>query len=296
MRRREFIIAAGATALSGRTALSQTGASVVTGTAPKASDIKDYLWSLDRGWMNFDKTVDVFKAGDPKTEVKGIAVGWMPYEWAIRRALELGCNMFVTHEPTYYDHWDKNQDVFKFDCARRKRELVEKSGIVILRCHDLWDQYPEEGVPDSWARTLGFSQPVDGKGWFRVFDVSGRTAIDVARQVAKKTAYLGQDCVQLLGDENRKVTRAAIGCGAITPFQQFVETYRADLAICTDDGFTYWQDGALALDMGIPVIIVNHPVAEDYSMKTLADHLKKKYPALAVHYIPEGCMYRTVRA
>jgi putative NIF3 family GTP cyclohydrolase 1 type 2 len=296
MRRREFIIAAGTTALSGRTALAQTGSSVSMGTAPKAIDIKDYLWSLDRGWMNFDKTVDLFKAGDPKTEVKGIAVGWMPYEWTIKKALELGCNMFVTHEPTYYDHWDKNQDVFKFDCARRKRELVEKSGMVILRCHDLWDQYPEEGVPDSWACTLGFSQPVDGKGWFRVFDVSGRTAIDVARQVAKKTAYLGQDSVQLIGDGNRKVTRAAIGCGAITPFQQFLETYRADLAICTDDGFTYWQDGALALDMGIPVVIVNHPVAEDYSMKVLADHLSKKYPGLPVHYIPEGCMYRTVRA
>jgi len=296
MKRREFIFAAGATALSGRVALAQASSPGTAGTAPKAVEIKDYLWSLDRGWMDFDKTVDVFKAGDPSTVVKGIAVGWMPYEWAIRKALELGCNMFVTHEPTYYDHWDKNQDVFRFDGARRKRELVEKSGIVILRCHDLWDQYPGEGVPDSWARTLGFSQPVDGTGWYRVFDVSGRTAIDVARQVAKMTAYLGQDSVQLIGDENRKVSRAAIGCGAITPFQRFLETYRADLAICTDDGFTYWQDGALAIDMGIPVIIVNHPVAEDYSMKTLADHLRKKYPGLPVHFISEGCMYRTVRA
>jgi len=37
-------------------------------------------------------------------------------------------------------------------------------------------------------------------------------------------------------------------------------------------------------------------VAEDYSMKVLADHLQKKYPALPVHHIAEGCMYRTVRA
>jgi putative NIF3 family GTP cyclohydrolase 1 type 2 len=296
MNRRDFIFGAAAVAISGRPAAAGTGSRTARAAAPRARDIKDYLWGLDGGWMDREKTVDVFKAGDPETEVKGIAVGWMSHEWAIKKALELGCNMFVTHEPTYYDHWDKDQTVFRFETARRKRELITSSGIVILRCHDLWDQFPGEGVPDVWAATLGFLKPIDGKGWFRVFDVSGRTALDVAKQVAAKTAHLGQDCVELIGDGARKVSRMAIGCGAITPFMTFLETYKADLAVCTDDGFTYWRDGALAVDSGIPVVLVNHPVAEESSIKALAGHLQKKYPGLPVHHIPEGCMYRTVRA
>ena len=55
--------------------------------------------------------------------VKGIAVGWMSYFDSLRRAVALGCNLFVTHEPTYYDHLDADRSVFEFDIARAKKEV-----------------------------------------------------------------------------------------------------------------------------------------------------------------------------
>jgi hypothetical protein len=64
----------------------------------RASDVRDYLSSLNGGWVNTERTVDTFKAGDPNAVVKGIAVGWMSYTWALREALRLGCNLFITHE------------------------------------------------------------------------------------------------------------------------------------------------------------------------------------------------------
>ncbi len=259
----------------------------------RAKHVKDYLWSLG-DWVNFKDTVDTFKAGDPETPVKGIAVAWMSYTSSLKRASELGCNLFVTHEPTYYDHRDRNQEIFRFETARAKREFIEKSGIVILRCHDMWDQYPKLGIPDAWASALGFTTPVAGSGFFRVFDVSGRTALDVARQVAEHTKAMGQDAVQLIGSGDTKVHRVAIGCGAITPLLRFIEEFKADLAICTDDGFTYWQDGAFAIDSGTPVILVNHPVAEVPGLKMLAEHLKQKFPGIPVHPIVQSCMYKLV--
>lgn len=278
--RREFVALAGALA------------------APEpllARHVKDYLWSL-ADWVDFKDTVDTFKAGSPETPVQGIAVGWMSYTAALKRAVELKCNLFITHEPTYYDHRDRREEMFQYESAKAKREFIQTSGLVILRCHDIWDQYPKLGVPDAWAATLGFSSPVAGKGYFRVFDVSGRTALDVARQVARKTRPLGQESVQLIGPGDAKVRRVAIGCGAITPFLRFVREFQADLAICTDDGFTYWRDGAFSIDSGIPVIVVNHPVAEVPAMALLAEHLKQRYPQVPVHSIPQDCMYRLVRA
>lgn len=187
----------------------------------KARDVQEYLQSLNGGWVNPKTTVDTFKAGDPETVVEGIAVGWMSYTWALKKALELGCNMFITHEPTYYNHFDDhgapaspatprparpmtimpggNPDAFRFEKVRAKRDFIEKSGIVILRCHDLWDQYPGLGIPDAWAKTLGFSPPTGGTGPYRVFDVSGRTALDVAKQIAAKTKSLGLDGWSWLG-------------------------------------------------------------------------------------------------
>ena len=260
----------------------------------KARELGEYLQSMDGGWVNWEHTVDNFKAGDPEVEIEGIAVGWMSYTWALEKGLELGCNLFITHEPTFYDHLDKEQEVFRFEAARDKRTFVEENGLVVLRCHDLWDQVPEIGIPDSWAQQLGFENPIGGAGYYRVYDVSGRTALEVAQQVAARTRELGQEAVQLIGSGEEAVTRMAIGTGAITPFQRYLDEYEVDLALCTDDGFTYWRDGGLAIDMGLPVILVNHAVAEINGMKLLAGHLQEKFPELPVHFIPQGCMFRLV--
>lgn len=40
-------------------------------------------------WVDWDQTVDTFKAGDPQTEVRGIAVSWMSSLWARMPALPL---------------------------------------------------------------------------------------------------------------------------------------------------------------------------------------------------------------
>lgn len=267
-----------------------------SGPVVRARDVRDHLIGLNGGWLNVEKTVDTFKCGDPETLVRGIAVGWMPYTWAVKRALGQGCNLFVTHEPIFYDHLDQNPDVFRFDGARAKRTLVEQSGLVVYRCHDVWDQYPGTGIVDAWAETLGFSKPIAGTGYFRVFDGGGRTALDVARQVARHTKRYGQAHVHVVGPAERRVRRVALGCGAITPFQRFVYELQADLAICCDDNFVHWRDGALAIDLGVPAIIVNHAVSEARGIELLAEHLREAFPTVRVLHIPERCMFTTVSA
>jgi len=131
---------------------------------------------------------------------------------ALARARALGCNVFVTHEPTYYNHRDDpDSRIFELAGAR------EETGLTIIRCHDLWDQVPEVGIPDAWGQALGLGHAIAGEGYYRVYDVTGRTAGDVARQVAAKSAAFGQEAVQLIGDPDKPVTRVAIGTGAITP-------------------------------------------------------------------------------
>jgi hypothetical protein len=72
--------------------------------------------------------------------------------------------------------------------------------------------------------------------------------------------------------------------------------YGVDLAICTDDGFTYWRDAAYAIDMAIPVIVVNHAVSEEPGLMNLALHLREQFPSVPVHHIPQRCMHQLVSA
>jgi putative NIF3 family GTP cyclohydrolase 1 type 2 len=260
----------------------------------KANELQAYLRSLNEGWLNPEATVDTFKAGDPQAEVHGIAVGWMSYTWALQRALDLGCNVFVTHEPTFYDHHDNNQRMFEQPGVREKQHWIEEKGLVILRCHDLWDQAPGVGIPDSWGSWLGLGNAIAGEGYYRVYDVSGSTALQVAQRAAARLVPFGQEAVQLVGPAERPVTRAVIGTGAITPFLHILTQYGADLAICTDDGVTYWRDAAYAIDMGIPMIVVNHHVSEEAGMMNLAKQLQQKFPQIPVHHVAQKCMYRLI--
>lgn len=259
----------------------------------KAEHLQAYLRSLNGGWVDPQNTVDTFKSGDPGDEVHGIAVGWMSYGWALRQAVALGCNVFLTHEPTYFSHRDDAASL-TLAAARDKRRFIEENGLIVLRCHDLWDQMPGIGVPDSWAEFLGLGPVVDGEGHLRVLDVGGRTAIDVAGHVAARVAGLGQRGVELIGPVDRPVTRAGIGAGAITPLFTLVHRFRVDLAICTDDGFTYWREGAFAVETGLPVIVVNHAVSEEAGMAKLARHLQSVFPDVTVHHIPQRCTFTLV--
>lgn len=260
----------------------------------KASEINNYLKSLNGGWVDEARTVDTFKAGNPDDEVKGIAVGWMSYIYALKRALELGCNMFITHEPTYYDHYDDISKNEQLEIVRNKKAFIEQNRIIILRCHDLWDKYPGEGISDSWGDMLGFGKPIAGEGYFHVYEVEGNTSGEIARKVAGILKHTGQNAVQLIGPDNKEVRTIAIGTGAATPFLHMVQTYNVDMTICSDDGFCYWRDGALAIDMDFPVLVVNHAVSELNGMKRLAQHLSRKYPEIPVHYIDQSCMYKLV--
>lgn len=254
-----------------------------------------YFRSLDTGWVDWNDTVDTFKSGSAENEIHAIAVGWMSYTWALQRAVELGCNVFVTHEPTFYDHYDNDERIFTMPGVQEKRLFIEKNELTILRCHDLWDQMPDIGIPDSWGELLGLGKPVDGEGYFRVFDVSGKTAAQVAQQVANRTQDFGQQAVQLIGPGERAVSRLVLGTGAITPFMDLLTQYSIDLVLCTDDGFTYWRDGAYAIDMGVPVIVVHHHVSEEAGLMNLAQHLQTRFPDIPVRHIPQRCMYQLIQ-
>ena len=220
----------------------------------------------------------------------------MSYTWALEKAVELGCNVFVTHEPTYYNHHDTDSHVFELPGVQEKRNFIEQTGLVIIRCHDLWDQFPQVGIPDSWGEFLELGPAIDGNGYFRVYDAAGETAHALAKRIAGRTRAFGQEAVELIGPAERIVNRVSIGTGAIVSYLKMVSGYAVDLAIATDDGISQWRDGAYAIDMGVPLIVVNHAVGEEAGLMNLARYLQKQLPGIPVHHIPQRCMYRLVSA
>src|SRR4029077_5035660 len=85
------------------------------------------------------ETVDTFKAGNPDSEVKGIAVTMMATLDVLQRAAAAGQNLLITHEPTFFTHLDKPDDLEQKDndpVLAAKRAFIAEHGLVIWRFHD----------------------------------------------------------------------------------------------------------------------------------------------------------------
>lgn len=150
------------------------------------------------------------------------------------------------------------------------------------------------GIADAWGEYLGLEKSIAGSEYVRIHEIESQTALLIAQHVAFKTKNFGQPAVQLIGPQDRLVSKIAIGTGAITPYLELVRQYEIDLAICTDDGIKYWRDGAFAIDMGIPIVVVNHPVSEEFGVYRLAEFIQNNFPDTPVHYIPQHCMYQLI--
>ena len=262
------------------------------GEEMKAVDLDKHMRQVGT-WVNWESTTDHFLLGDPETEVKGAAVVWQGRTSALQEAVEMGCNLIITHEQVFYPESHVSREGETQPYETEKRKLVEERGLVVYRCHDVWDQMPEVGIVDSWGAHLALGKAIAHGNVEAVYASPKPTLLELAKYVAGKTKDLRQDSVEMVGDAQAKVSKVAIGCGAGVNMHKMVDELGADVVIGTDDGMSYWAQGSWALDRGIPLVVVNHCVSEEPGMKNLAKYIGEKFGIKSVH-IPQGSLYTTV--
>jgi len=239
----------------------------------KAIDVLDHFREVGE-WVDWTNTCDRFLHGEPEMEVRGIVTAWSPTNEAIRFAAERGANLFVTHEPAFYD--DYRYTSTGVDAIARKKRILDDYGMVLLRCHDTWDRMPEHGIVDSWASYLGFpAEDRKVRSYYRKVHVGGVTVEDAARQILDRVRELGQENVTVLGRKEKRIETLAVGTGAITHLPSMYEM-GVDAILATDDGMNFWDGGLWALDSDIPLIIVNHATSEKPGMIAMARYLNEK--------------------
>jgi putative NIF3 family GTP cyclohydrolase 1 type 2 len=279
----------------------------------KAIDILDHFKEVGT-WVNWKSSVDQFLFGDPDVVVNGIAVSWMPTFPNLEKANEEGCNVFITHEALFAAKIDAKGHIIdcpivkdqharwiagkrklrKDDIWIRNREWLEDKNMVVIRCHDFWDSYPEIGVHGAWAKWLGFTKPpIKVDNYYELHDIGEKTLEDLCRNILEKIKPLGQDSLQVIGDLKKKIRKITIGTGAASDYRGMYY-FGGEAILLTDDGTMLWESGQWSKDTGIPLIIVNHSLSEEPGMRTLAEYLKTTFPEVPVVQIPVGCIYKSI--
>ncbi len=261
-------------------------------------DIHNHLKSTETAkTVNWDRTTDTFKAGDPSKPVKKIAVAWKASWDALKEAERRGADMFISHESICVNAQNGSPEpevVFALPTEKPKFDWLGKTGLVVYRCHDVWDRFPEIGVRDTWQRELKIGNKIINDAYpFYVTQIDPMTVGELSQHILKLLKPLGQTGVMVTGNLEKKVSKVGTGTGQNNNSVALREA-GADIGIMTDDGYNNVRMGHHANELDFPTIVVNHGVSEEWALRNLATYLQKTFPKIEVFNIPQNCLYKII--
>ncbi|MBR5867858.1 MAG: Nif3-like dinuclear metal center hexameric protein [Clostridia bacterium] len=256
----------------------------------KAYEIMNFLFSQSARIPT--ETVDTLKAGDPNTEVSGIAVGMFATPEVIREAHRLGANLLVVHEPTFYDHHDRHLENDPVTIA--KEALLKEFGITLYRYHDFPHCATPDLICDGVTRAMDVDAEVvhvDFRDLVKITLHTPMTAREFARHLEEK---LGIRHIKISGSLDLPATRLSLMCG--TPGGVFEELRSPDCEILLTGEACEWQLGEYARDasqLGFnkTLMVLGHIGSERDGMKLVTNLLQTEFPDLGITYIEGGEVY-----
>lgn len=178
-----------------------------------------------------EKTVDTFKAGDPAQEVTGIVTTFLATLEVLKKAKDIGANLVITHEPTYYNHLDKVDALVADPVFEAKHRFIQESGVVIRRLHDYWHLRKPDGILSGLVQRLELRQIHPDNN--RIYDIAKITFQDLCNK-CKQALCVGN--LRVVGNPSMVCRRIGLfaGWGGATggPQIELLSKEDADVVIC----------------------------------------------------------------
>ena len=243
-------------------------------------------------------TVDTFKAGDPNTRVRRIAVTMMATLDVLKRAAANGDNLIITHEPTFYSHRDTLAILESENDAvlATKKKFIADHGLVVWRFHDLPHRMKPDMIMHGVVHALGWEKyQRDSSG--QQFEVPSTTLGSLASSVSRK---LGANATRIIGDPSARVSRVGMteGFPGFVASRHVVQGHGLDVMVIGEDHewemIEYAKD---AIDAGLlkGVIVVGHIASEQAGMEEVVRWLRGFVTEVPVDFVPTREPFRILR-
>jgi putative NIF3 family GTP cyclohydrolase 1 type 2 len=238
-------------------------------------------------WMS--KTVDTFKAGNPDTPVTGIAVTMMATLDVLQRAAANGQNMIITHEPTFFNHYDdKPEGMDENDAVwKEKRAFIEQHGLVIWRLHDHWHRRKPDGIQAGMTHALGWEKYQNPENQ-NLYTLPETTLEKLTADVAKQ---LDTPVMRVVGNPEMKVTKIALNPGYTGFVRETHELEMDNVEVLLVGETREWETVEYAADAVSEgkrkaLIVIGHVPSEQAGMEECARWLKTFVKNVPVEFVP----------
>lgn len=297
-------------AISRRHFAHLTGVSVMTAarlaaqSRPTAQQVVERIQkNLGAPWQT--ETLDGFKAGDPSTQVSGVATTAMATMDVLSRAVQEKINLVITLEPVFFSRTDGQAPAAAPTGGGRgpagvspedpvlvaKKDFIRKNGLVVFRFYDHWRNRKPDPFAIGLAQTMGWTNRQAAGDPLR-YDLPSTTIGALADSLASRLkARAG---IRVVGDPQTQVRRIAMLPG-VSPLAATMKALPdCDLVIAGEtrewESVEYAQD-AVAAGQKKGLIMLGRVLSEEPGMNVCADWLKKLIPEAPVRWLPAGDPY-----
>ena len=235
-------------------------------------------------------TVDTFKAGNPDAPVTGIAVTMMATLDVLQRAAASGNTLIITHEPTFFNHLDKPDDLAEGESdpvLSEKRAFIEKHGLIIWRFHDHWHARKPDGIQAGMVHALGWQKFQDPANE-HLFTLPRTTLAELAAAIR---ADLHIRVMRVVGDSEMAVTRVAMSPGAAGFGRETKALEMNDVEVLAVGETREWETVEYVADAVTEgkhkaLIILGHIPSEQAGMEECTRWLKGFITEVPVNFVP----------
>ncbi len=157
---------------------------------------------------------DEFKTGDPGQECTGVVTAMAATVNVVKKAIELGANLIVVHESTFYTSADKGGwfEDFSNEVYEEKKKLIDDHRICIWRDHDHMHAHQPDAIFAGVLKYLDWEDRavVDhDTGSFAHFlvDIEPMKLKDLCQYLIRR---IGMNGCRIIGDPEMTVSKVAL--------------------------------------------------------------------------------------
>lgn len=244
-----------------------------------------------------DKTCDHLMTGSYDIEVKKIVTTFMATVEVIKKAIDIGANLIITHEPTWFTGKDTTDWLKDDPVYHSKKELIDKYNIAIWRFHDHMHMAKEDGIYRGFDIEFGWGDykienPDSMKCFGTCYQLPETTLEELCIFFKEK---LDMQVVQIVGNPKMRVERVSVlvgggslGLGTEEMPMVLMNENNLDLLICgeiTEWTTTAYIRDAAQLGFNKGMLVLGHERSEEPGMKHLGSWMEDIVPDIEIHFI-----------
>lgn len=241
------------------------------------------------------ETVDVFKAGNPQSNLKGIAVCMFADMPTLKKAVELGCNFIITHEPVFYSHLDETENLQDNAVFKEKMDFIQKHKLVVFRYHDHIHATEPDGIYLGMIDQLNLKPYAVDESMIH-YKLPQQSVAEYGESLKKA---LGLETIRVIGNPEMKFTKMALMVGAPGGQRHISMLNRNDVEVLVAGEASEWEtylyaNDAVNLGKNKAVIFLGHIKSEEAGMKYCTKWLKSFVSGVPIHFIENELNFTTL--